>query len=135
MPLSNFKYNNDGVVRRASGSLSGTYTAATVVSESVPGVLSNSDAVKQVVIAAGVMTITLGWVPKKFKITNLTDRLTQEWAQGMNTGDFLETVAAGTRTLETDDQISVNPTTGVVTVTFAGGAVTDNDTVVWEAEG
>lgn len=135
MPLTNMKYNHEGVARRQSGSLSGTYTAASVVSETAPGALSNADAVAQAKIASGVMTLTLGWVPRYFCIENLTDRLKQEWYQGMAANNFLETVAAGTRTLETDGQIAVNPTTGVVTVTFAGGAVTDNDTVVWVAEG
>lgn len=101
--------NPDGVSRFAEGSYSGTYTAANV-------------------------TITLGFNPTYFKITNMTDRVSQEWYSGMNSGDFLETAAAGTRTLETDDQIIVN-TDGTVTVVAAGGAITDNDTVVWEARG
>lgn len=135
MALTNMKFNVEPTVRRAQGYLSGTYTAATVTSETTKSATSNADAVAQAVIASGVMTITLGWVPKRFKIENKTDRLSQEWELGMNTGDFIETAANGDRTLETDDKISVNATTGVVTVTFDGGAVTDNDTVVWVAEG
>lgn len=75
--------NGETVTKYASGFISGTYTAADI-------------------------TLTLGFTPRKFKITNLTDRLTHEWFEGMNQGDYLETVAAGTRTLETDDSIVVS---------------------------
>ena len=133
---------NGGPVQRAQGYIKGTYTAATDVSTT-----TNSS------IAAGVLTLTLGFVPKHFYISNLTDRLTQEWWEGMNQGDYTERVAAGDQTLETDDKIVVKVRTGaggsasqaggsadtspsgVVTVTFDSGIATDNDTVVWYAEG
>ena len=124
MALTNSKYISEGVVREVTGSLSGTYTASSVTSTT-----------ENATIAAGVMTITPGFIPKFFEIVNCTDRLTQKWFQGMNTGDFIETVAAGDQTLETDDMITVSPTTGVIVVTFSGGAVTDNDTVIWRARG
>lgn len=113
-----------GINHRASGYLSGTYTAATVEHDA-----------DDVVIAAGVMTISLGFTPKYFKILNVTDRLGQEWYEGMNSGDFVETAAAGDKTLETDDKVVVDTDANTVTVTFSGGAATDNDTVVWVAEG
>jgi len=107
----------DGVVRRASGSATGTYTAAD-------------------------LTITLGFVPRYVKVINVTDRVTQEWFEGMNQGDFIETAANGVRTLETDDKLVVGAvgdsgTTdeGQFTIVANGGAITDNDTVVWVAEG
>jgi len=128
MALTNSRFNSSGVVYRASGYLSGTYTAATVTS-------APTDASAGTVIAAGVMTISLGFTPKHFKIRNATDRLDQEWHQGMNSGDFVETAAAGDKTLETDDKVVVDTTANTVTVTFDGGAATDNDTVVWVAEG
>lgn len=134
MALSNFKYTQS-LVRRANGYLSGSYTASSVASETTKSATSNAEGVASCVIGSGVMTITLGWIPKRFTIINATDRLTQEWYQGLNTGDFLETVAAGDRTLETDDKLTVSASTGVVVVTFDGGAVTDSDTVVWFAEG
>lgn len=139
---TNLSNINCGPVQRTQGSISGTYTAASDVSTT-----NNAS------IAAGVMTLTLGFSPVYFKITNITDRITQEWYKGMNSGDYLETVAAGTRTLETDDKIVVAIRTGtggsasqsggsadttpagVVTVTFDSGICTDNDTVVWLAEG
>jgi len=101
---------SSGVVNFASGSETGTYTAAD-------------------------FTVTVGFVPKHFKITNVTDRITQEWHSGMNQGDFIETIAAGDRTLETDDQIIVHATDGTVAIDVSGGIQTDNDTVVWEAWG
>lgn len=103
------QYDSTDIVRRAQGSITGTYTAADV-------------------------TITLGFVPAYFKVVNVTDRLTQEYFAGMNTGDFLETAANGDKTLETDDKLVVN-SDGTVTIVASGGAITDNDTVVWVAEG
>lgn len=133
---------NTGPVQRAQGSISGTYTAASDVSTTA-----------NAAITAGVLTLTLGFVPTYFKIINATDRITQEWFKGMNSGDYFETLANGTRTLETDDKVVVALRTGaggsvsqaggsadttpsgVVTVTFDSGICTDNDTVVWVAEG
>lgn len=110
--------------QRAVGHISGTYTAATDD--------FSSDGVD---VTNGVITITPGFMPSYVKVINVTDRVMQEWFKGMNTGDFIETAAAGTRTLETDDKLSVNADTGVVTITADGGAMTDNDTVVWEIVG
>ena len=124
MALTNSKYNPVAAPSRANGYLSGTYTAASVTSTTAGAA-----------IASGVMTLTLGFAPKYFKIINATDRITQEWFQGMNSGDFLETAANGDKTLETDDKVVVSESAGTVVVTFDGGAVTDNDTAVWVAEG
>lgn len=135
MALTNNKYNSDGTARRATGYLSGTYTAATVASETTKSATSNFDAVNQAVIASGVLTLTLGWVPKFVRVRNVTDRLDYEWEGGMNNGDYFKTIANGTRTLETDDKLVVNVTTGVVTVDFSGLSIGDNDTVTWKAEG
>jgi len=129
------RVNANGGPNRAQGSFSGTYTAATDV--------HNAD---NIVMAAGVITISLGFVPSYVKVTNVTDRITHEWFKGMNQGDFLEQVAAGDRTLETDDKLVVAvATTGTAPLTFNAAAtvvitvngtiMTDNDTVVWVAEG
>lgn len=133
---------NTGPVQKASGYFKGTYTAATDVSTTANAAM-----------AAGVITLTLGFVPRKFKIINVTDRVMQEWFEGMNQGDYLETAANGDRTLETDDKLVVKIRTGaggsvsqaggtadtapsgVVTVTVDSGIMTDNDTIVWFAEG
>lgn len=129
----------NGAPNRAQGSFSGTYTAATDVFTGTGGSAGIS-------LAAGVITLALGFVPTYFKIVNVTDRITQEWFKGMNKGDFIETAANGVRTLETDDKVVVNEAvTGTapvqynpaatVVITVDGGAMTDNDTVVWVAEG
>lgn len=133
---------NTGPVQRAQGIFSGTYTAASDVSTTTNATM-----------AAGVITLTLGFVPTYFKIINATDRITQEWFQGMNSGDYLETAANGDKTLETDDKVVVATRTGTggstsqaggtadttpsgkVTITVDSGIMTDNDTVVWEAIG
>jgi hypothetical protein len=139
---TNLSNVNCGPVQRTQGSISGTYTAASDVSST-----TNAS------IAAGVMTLTLGFVPTRFMIMNVTDRVKQEWFKGMNSGDYPETAADGTVTLETDDKVVVairtgaggsasqsggsadTSASGVVTVTFDSGIATDNDTVVWVAEG
>ena len=136
-------FKGSDVVQRHFGSLSGTYTAATDVnassgagspaSISVPnGTLGQGSSGAN--LAAGVLTITPGFIPNHVKIVNVTTRVMQEWFKGMNQGDSVDTAAAGTRTLETDDMLVVNETTGVVTVT-ASGTFTDNDTVAWEILG
>ncbi len=139
---TNLSNVNCGPVQRTQGSISGTYTAATDVSTT-----TNAS------IAAGVLTLTLGFVPTRFMIMNVTDRVKQEWFKGMNSGDYIETAANGTVSLETDDKVVVairtgaggsasqsggsadTSASGVVTVTFDSGICTDNDTVVWVAEG
>ena len=139
-PTSTYK-RNTGPVQRAQGSVSGTYTAATDVSTT-----ANAS------IAAGVLTITLGFVPTFFKLVNVTDKIALEWYDGMNQGDYLKTIANGTVTLETGDALTITPSTrtggsvsqaggtadtvpsGVVTFTFSGLSG-DNDTLAWIAEG
>lgn len=128
--------------QRASGSFSGTYTAASDVSTTTNATM-----------AAGVITLTLGFVPRYFMIENITDRVKQEWYDVMNSGDYLETAANGARSLETDDKLVITERTGsggsasqaggsadtsasgVVTITVDSGIVTDNDTVIWTAIG
>lgn len=129
------RVNANGAPNRVQLSFSGTYTAAT---DTYTG--------DGVTMAAGVITINVGFVPTKVFACNLTDRITQEWFKGMNQGDFLETAANGTRTLETDDKLVVAvSTTGTAPVTFNpdatvtltvnGGIMTDNDTVTVLIEG
>ena len=140
-PTSTYKRNPEPQ-RRAHGSVSGTYTAATDVSTT-----ANAS------IAAGVLTITLGFVPSRFKAVNVTQRDSYEWFEGMNQGDYIKTLANGTASLETGDALTITPETragavggtssggtadsaasGVVTFTFSG-LLTDNETFVWEAVG
>ena len=128
--------------RRAHGSVSGTYTAATDVSTT-----ANAS------IAAGVLTVTFGFVPSRVKVVNVTQRIACEWFEGMNQGDYLKTLANGTVSLETGDALTITPETragavggtssggtadsaasGVMTFTFSG-LLTNNETLVWVAEG
>lgn len=137
---STLKMQRDLVTQRVRVSLTGTYTAASDANSSGPSQTfsastlttraANGDNTQGASIAAGVLTITPGFTPGYVKVINATDRLIQEWYRGFNTGDFLEEVAAGDKTLETDDKVVVNATTGVVTILADGGAITDNDTVV-----
>jgi hypothetical protein len=138
------KYSTPPLVNRAQGTISGTYTAATVTSATTPattaaatGGIADSDAVSNMTITGGVMTINLGFAPKKFTAINCTDRVRQEWFAGMAAANFLETAANGTVTLETDGTANINPSasSNTVVVTFSGGIATDNDTMVWEAIG
>ena len=128
--------NPNGVQNRVQVTLSGTYTAAS-------DVVALSDGVQ---LASGSLQIDVGFEPLSVKVINVTDRVTQEWFKGMNQGDFIETAANGTRTLETDDKVvvAVSETGSApvtikpaysVTVLANGGAITDNDTVVIVIEG
>jgi hypothetical protein len=123
--------NTNGALNKNTGSISGTYTAASDVFDS-----------DGVTLASGVLTIDVGFEPTYVKVINVTDRITQEWHKGMNQGDFIETAANGVRTLETDDKLVVEvDETGAapvtikpvytVTVLADGTAITDNDTTVW----
>ena len=128
--------NATSVVNKNQGSLSGSYTASSDVVADTDGVT----------LAAGVLTIKCTFEPTYVKVVNVTDRVTQEWHKGMNKGDFVETAANGTRSLETDDKLVVTvAVTGTapveikpvytVAVLADGGAITDSDTVVWSIEG
>lgn len=110
MSFATTQSNNAGVSNVAVGRGSGTYTAADFV-------------------------ITLGFKPRYFVIENVTDRVKCEWYEGMASGDYIKTVAAGTRTLETSDGVIVN-TDGTVSIDVSvDGIQTDNDQIAWMALG
>ncbi|MAF04953.1 hypothetical protein [Herbaspirillum sp.] len=80
--------------------------------------------------AAAALTITLGFVPRVVRFHNLTDRISEEWFEGMAAASSLHTVAAGTRTLETTNGITVtsngftvNATTMVASKSFYWEAI------------
>lgn len=79
--------------------------------------------------AAG--TITLGFTPRKFRLINFTDRITDEWIEGMASAESLHTVAAGTVTLETTNGIAVSGTT----VTLTATTLVASKVFFWEAQG
>lgn len=69
---------SDGVVKYASGSVTFDATAIT---------------------ATDYITITCGFIPRYIVWSNDTDRILNEWRDGMAQDSAINTVAAGTRTL------------------------------------
>lgn len=57
--------------------------------------------------AAADTTFVCGFQPRIVRFHNLTDRISDEWIEGMAAASSLHTVAAGTRTLETTNGITV----------------------------
>lgn len=70
-----------------------------------------------------------GFLPRYFRWVNLTDRIEYEWYEGMAADTTLKTVAAGTRTLETTDGITV----AASGVTIDADIVIQNKQYTWEA--
>ena len=75
-------------------------------------------------------SIHLGFKPKYIRVVNVTDRIENEWFEGMTSAHALRTVAAGTRTLET----SGGPTLADDGKTI-GFAVVQNKQYQWYAMG
>lgn len=74
-----------------------------------------------------LITLYPGFKPVHVVVENLTDRIRYEWKLGMNEGDYLKTVAAGTRTLETDDVLIVEDDEGArPSITVAASIVLQN---------
>lgn len=128
------------VVQRTQGSLSGVYVAATDVNTT-----------KNASLAAGVLTLTLGYVPVHVRLINLTTRIEREWFTGMAANTTIDSDAAGTMSLNVTSAITVTGRTGVggasggggtadtaaggIVAIVAAGLFTDNDAVVWIIEG
>lgn len=83
--------------------------------------------------AAAAVTIQLGFAPRRFKFVNLTDRITDEWFEGMAANTALHEVAAGTKTLEAVNGITVNVAARTVALTAV--TVLASKTFYWVAEG
>lgn len=81
---------------------------------------------------AAAATFNVGFVPRIVRFHNLTDRISDEWYEGMAAASSLHTVAAGTRTLETTNGITVNDD-GTFTVTAV--TMVASKTFAWEAVG
>jgi hypothetical protein len=80
--------------------------------------------------AAAAATITLGFTPRYVRFVNLTDRITDEWFEGMASASSLHTVAAGTQTLETTNGIAVSGASFTLTATTLAAS----KTFYWIAE-
>ena len=61
-------------------------------------------------------TLSLGFVPKKFRLVNVTDVITWDKTSDMAAADSIKVVAAGTMTNDTGSHI-----------TFTGGGTTDGN--------
>lgn len=79
--------------------------------------------------AAAAATFNLPFTPRVVRFVNLTDRITDEWFQGMADASSLHTVAAGTVTLEATNGITVSGPTFTVTAT----TMVASKTFYWEA--
>ena len=66
-------------------------------------------------VTAADTTFNFGFKPRLVQFINLTDRITEEWFEGMAATNVLHTVAAGTRTIDANSLIVVN-SDGTVTV-------------------
>lgn len=82
--------------------------------------------------AAAAVTLQLGFLPRYVKFVNLTDRITDEWFEGMAAASSLHTVAAGTQTLETTNGITVGSDN---TITLTATTMVASKTFYWVAEG
>ena len=102
---------------------SSTQTNTTGVSNFAVGKIVTAGA------AAAAATITLGFTPRYVRFINLTDRITDEWYEGMASASSLHTVAAGTLTLETTNGIAVSGNTFTLTAT----TLVASKTYYWEA--
>lgn len=81
--------------------------------------------------AAAAVTISLGFTPRYVKFVNHTDRITDEWFEGMASASSLHEVAAGTKTLETTNGIAVSGNSFALTAT----TMVASKTFYWVAEG
>ena len=81
--------------------------------------------------SAAAATFTVGFNPRVVRFHNLTDRISDEWLEGMAAASSLHTVAAGTRTLETTNGITV--ANGAFTVTAT--TMVASKSFYWEAIG
>lgn len=104
---TNTQTNSDGVTNRAMGKIIQDATAAVAT------------------------TITLGFAPRRVIFVNATDRIIDEWYEGMASASAIHTVAAGTVTLETTNGIAVSGNTFTVTA----ATMVASKTFYWVAEG
>ncbi|MNV66043.1 hypothetical protein D3C71_1587770 [compost metagenome] len=81
--------------------------------------------------AAADTTFTLGFTPRVVRFHNVTDRISEEWIVGMAAASSIHTVAAGTRTLETTNGVTVSGAGFMV----KAATILASKTFAWEAIG
>lgn len=79
--------------------------------------------------SAAALTISLGFTPREVNFHNFTDRISDQWLEGMASAESLHTVANGTRTLETTNGIAVSGNSFTLTAT----TMVASKTFYWEA--
>lgn len=82
--------------------------------------------------AAAIAILQLGFLPRYVKFVNATDRITDEWFEGMASASSIHTVAAGTITLETTNGIAVGSGN---TITLTAVTMVASKSYYWVAEG
>ena len=83
--------------------------------------------------AAAIVTVQLGFTPRIVRFRNVTDRISDEWYEGMASASSIHTVAAGTVTLETTNGIAVSATANTFTLTAT--TMVASKVFMWEAIG
>lgn len=83
-------------------------------------------------VAAADTVFNFGFKPRLVQFVNLTDRITEEWFEGMAATNVLHTVAAGTRSIDTNSLIVVNADN---TVTVKAAAMLASKSFVMVVEG
>lgn len=88
--------------------------------------------------------VTFGFVPSYVAVFGIVNMVSYEWFKGMAQGDYIKTLANGTRSLETDDKLIVGAETDGPSATaprgtmlvkkVAGEVLDDNDGFRWIAE-
>ena len=79
--------------------------------------------------AAADTTFTCGFVPRLVRFRNVTDRISDEWYEGMAAASSIHTVAAGTVTLEVTNGITVTGNG----FTVKAATILASKTFAWEA--
>lgn len=89
--------------------------------------------------AGGAVTavISLGFIPRMFRLMNVTDSISYEWYTGMTNPGATKQVLAGTRSLQTTEGFTVGTaalgTAGQVSI--PASILLASKTFVWEALG
>ena len=81
--------------------------------------------------AAAIVTLTLGFTPRQFKFVNATDRIIDEWFEGMASASSIHSVANGDTTLEATNGVAVSGTS----VTLTATTMVASKTFYWTAQG
>lgn len=87
--------------------------------------------------AGAAVTVDVGFTPRVVRVINATDRITDEKYDQMAATEVIHTVAAGTRTLDTNSLITfADPAVdGVRGFTIAAAAAISAKVIYWEAIG